>query len=244
MAGKMDWMYDGNKSTINREEYLLGKKIDSNFEKADADDKDQGPVYRVEHEILPGSVARRDIGQMQVDLKRKIKEDPLFQIRKQEDETMQELMENPIKRKQLEKLKRAEAEAEEDGKKKKKSKKNKAQNIDQKLFAKMSLLLQKDTGSRDPDKSDEKQSKKKCKEKKAKKKKSHRKEKKRRRQSSDESSSSDSSRSPSPQVKKRKKSRRKPSVSSDSSSSDDGEPKRKERRVDGEVSGSDRHDRR
>lgn len=28
----LEWMYDGPKSIINREDYLLGKKIDRNFE--------------------------------------------------------------------------------------------------------------------------------------------------------------------------------------------------------------------
>ena len=106
-------MYEGNKSTVNREEYLLGKKIDADFERLQQEEKGSGTVYKVEHEIFPGSVARRDLGHMQVDLARKIKEDPFFQIRKQEDQTVQELMDNPLKRRQLEKLRAAEAEASE-----------------------------------------------------------------------------------------------------------------------------------
>ena len=33
---KLDWMYSG--ATVNREEYLLGKKIDRHVEKEDTDD--------------------------------------------------------------------------------------------------------------------------------------------------------------------------------------------------------------
>ncbi|XP_037073188.1 pre-mRNA-splicing factor CWC25 homolog [Pollicipes pollicipes] len=151
-SDKLNWMYEGNKSTLNREEYLLGKQIDSNFERQQDEEKAAGPVYKVEHEILPGSVARRDLGQMQVDLARKIQEDPLFQIRKQEDQALQELMDNPIKRKQLEKLRKAEAEG-EDGNKKKKHKKQE-EDIDKKLFAKMALLLQNGSESSDSDSDD------------------------------------------------------------------------------------------
>ncbi|XP_043223942.1 pre-mRNA-splicing factor CWC25-like isoform X1 [Amphibalanus amphitrite] len=208
---KLNWMYEGSKSSLNREEYLLGKKIDANFERLQDEEKSAGPVYKVEHEILPGSVARRNLGHMQVDLARKIKEDPLFQIRKKEDQTVQDLMDNPLKRRQLEKLRAAETESSESKIKKKVKKKKSKKDLDQKLFAKMALLLQNGSDDSDGELSDEKHSKKK------KKKKKHRKDSKQKRVN--RSSSRSRSRSPIKTKKAKKKSRRHSSSSSSSSNS-------------------------
>ena len=50
---KLDWMYTKPNQSINREEYLLGKEIDSNFEKALQAEKDtalnRAPKNHVEH---------------------------------------------------------------------------------------------------------------------------------------------------------------------------------------------------
>lgn len=50
---KLDWMYTKPNQSINREDYLLGKEIDSNFEKAAQAEKDaalnRAPKNHVEH---------------------------------------------------------------------------------------------------------------------------------------------------------------------------------------------------
>ncbi|QQP36335.1 Uncharacterized protein FKW44_021401 [Caligus rogercresseyi] len=46
----MDWMYDGNKSEVNKEEYLLGKAVDKNFEGT------LGQINAVEYDCTPASI--------------------------------------------------------------------------------------------------------------------------------------------------------------------------------------------
>jgi len=108
------WMYEGVNSAINKEEYLLGKKIGRNFEVEGT----AGQINAVEYDVAPPSIfASR--ATHQVDLQRKLMEDPLVAIKKREVEDRKRLMDNPVKMKQLqEHLKSLE-------KKSKKSKKNK-----------------------------------------------------------------------------------------------------------------------
>lgn len=55
-------------------------------------------------EINPESVIRRDPSDLQVDMHRKLMEDPLLLIRKQEEETKRQITNNPVKMKQLQQL--------------------------------------------------------------------------------------------------------------------------------------------
>jgi len=118
---KLDWMYKGAGGHVSREEYLLGRKIDKAFDQLvqeEEEDKStaQGensqndqPVankntYVIEHEINPESVTRRGGGDVQVDMRRKLMEDPLLHIRKREEETKKQITHNPVKMKQLQML--------------------------------------------------------------------------------------------------------------------------------------------
>ena len=90
-----DWMYNPV-SEINREEYLLGKKVGKDF---DADGT-MGKINDVEYDCTPGSIFASKAGH-QVDIQRKILEDPLVSIKKREAEDRRKLLDNPIKMKAL-----------------------------------------------------------------------------------------------------------------------------------------------
>lgn len=105
---KINWMYTQPNSTINREDYLKGKTIDKTFEQLVKNEREVEknkvvPSNHVEHECLPPSL-RFFTGNEQVDLQRKIQEDPLFAIKKKENESRAQLLNNPVKLKQLKEL--------------------------------------------------------------------------------------------------------------------------------------------
>ncbi|XP_068976338.1 pre-mRNA-splicing factor CWC25 homolog isoform X1 [Bombus flavifrons] len=137
---KLDWMYKGPNQLVNREEYLLGRPIDKSFEQMVQTEKDnelnQAPRNHVEHECIPPSL-RFFSGNEQVDLARKMQEDPLYAIKKKEMETRNQLLKNPVKLKQLRQLLEQQSKKSKSEKKKKKNK----QDIDSDDEAQLDLLL-------------------------------------------------------------------------------------------------------
>lgn len=103
---------------MDREQYLLGKAIDKTFEKIAADEQTQQsnlisvPKNHVEHECIPFSIRNlRNKGgglEAQVDIARKLLEDPLVAIRKREAESRSQLLQNPVKLKEISMLLKAE----------------------------------------------------------------------------------------------------------------------------------------
>lgn len=122
---KLDWMYKGPNEMINREEYLLGKPVDKAFEEMAQVEKEtelnRAPKNHVEYECIPPSL-RFFSGNDQVDLARKIQEDPLYAIKKKEMETRNQLLKNPVKLKHLRELLDQQARKSNSGEEKKKSK--------------------------------------------------------------------------------------------------------------------------
>ncbi|XP_011304403.1 pre-mRNA-splicing factor CWC25 homolog [Fopius arisanus] len=104
---KLDWMYKGPNQGINREDYLTGKAIDKTFEQqaqAERDaERNRMPSNHVEYECVPPSL-RFFSGSEQVDLQKKLQEDPLYAIKKKEMESRTQLLKNPVKLKQLKEL--------------------------------------------------------------------------------------------------------------------------------------------
>ncbi|XP_065655199.1 pre-mRNA-splicing factor CWC25 homolog [Hydra vulgaris] len=116
---KLDWMYSGQQA-VNTEEYLLGKKIDKHVEVMKDDD--------AEKNIIEGNIHKKPILQPKAsDILAKVKEDPLFLIKKREEENRKELVQNPIKMRKLKAL----LQSQEKEKKKKKSKKSKKEKYDE-----------------------------------------------------------------------------------------------------------------
>lgn len=125
----------GGSDLLNREEYLLGRSIDKQFEQLDSEEKSQKdlpgvvvPKNHVEHECIPFSIRsyRNLQNNEQVDIQRKIMEDPLMQIRQKEMESRRRILENPVKLKELHRLLKQEeiVKKSKSSKKKKKSKKS------------------------------------------------------------------------------------------------------------------------
>ncbi|KAF8768346.1 Pre-mRNA-splicing factor CWC25 like protein [Argiope bruennichi] len=118
---KLDWMYQGPAAMVNREEYLMGRKIDKTFEtlqmieNGGESHKDEGAEDRTTFSC------QNLTGTATVDLANKIREDPLFNIMKKEKEERKNLLTNPVKMKQLQQLLKASL----GHKKSKKSKKSK-----------------------------------------------------------------------------------------------------------------------
>uniref|UniRef100_A0AAG5DDX6 CBF1-interacting co-repressor CIR N-terminal domain-containing protein n=1 Tax=Anopheles atroparvus TaxID=41427 RepID=A0AAG5DDX6_ANOAO len=132
---KLEWMYKGPSQLVNREEYLLGRTIDKTFEDLDAQEKAASstfgvaqPKNHVEHECIPFSIRQHKdmVSNDQVDLARKLMEDPLMMIKQKQIDARQKILQNPVKLKELHRLlKRDESLQDTDKKKKKKDKKSK-----------------------------------------------------------------------------------------------------------------------
>ncbi|CAL4176172.1 unnamed protein product, partial [Meganyctiphanes norvegica] len=130
---KLDWMYKGSIGhTGNNEEYILSEYLElfSHFVHLRKNEfrffqNVESVQFRNqrEKEINPESVTRRGGGDVQVDMRRKLMEDPLLLIRKREEETKRQITHNPVKMKQLQMLI-------ESIKKKKKKRKNHSSSSD------------------------------------------------------------------------------------------------------------------
>ncbi|XP_053309893.1 pre-mRNA-splicing factor CWC25 homolog [Spea bombifrons] len=115
---KLDWMYQGPGGMVNREEYLLGRPVDK-FILDKMQDPESGPS--TETGLLPGSIFSASGAVSSLDMATKIREDPLFMIRKKEDEQKREVLKNPVKMKKIREL--LQSSLDKKSKKKKKEKK-------------------------------------------------------------------------------------------------------------------------
>lgn len=121
---KLEWMYKGPNNQVNREEYLLGRSIDKTFEQVQEAEKSSLRAGIGEHD--KSSSASSNLitpGTHQVDLARKLQEDPLFDIKKKEIECRSQILNNPVKLKKLKQF--LESKSEKKSKREKKSKKKK-----------------------------------------------------------------------------------------------------------------------
>ncbi|KAK0416834.1 hypothetical protein QR680_012711 [Steinernema hermaphroditum] len=136
---KIGWMYEGTKAIVNREDYLLGKKIDKNFELYSdvfEKDKDEDRLKHLEQssvDACKGEAGTSKVSSLQIDVVRT--EDPLVALKRvfsmREEQRRREFIENPLNklkyekmmRKAFEEMKKAAAEAGDE--KKKKSRKDK-----------------------------------------------------------------------------------------------------------------------
>ncbi|XP_033729091.1 pre-mRNA-splicing factor CWC25 homolog [Pecten maximus] len=129
-APAMDWMYKGEKPC--EEDYLLGKRVDRHVEKEEEPPK-QDDIFG---ERIKANIA--------LDMAAKAREDPLFAIRKREEEARKRLLENPIKMKMLKKS------LEKQHKKEKKKKKKRDDSEDDDIMQKyLSILNKKQKGKLD-----------------------------------------------------------------------------------------------
>ncbi|KAM4691910.1 pre-mRNA-splicing factor CWC25 homolog [Rhinophrynus dorsalis] len=119
---KLDWMYQGPGGMVNREEYLLGKPVDK-FILDQIQDPESGPS--TETGLLPGSIFSASGANTTLDIANKIREDPLFMIRKREDEQKREVLKNPVKMKKIREMLQVSLDKKSKKKKKEKKKRRK-----------------------------------------------------------------------------------------------------------------------
>ncbi|KAL3100395.1 hypothetical protein niasHS_001698 [Heterodera schachtii] len=105
----MQWMYEGAKSVVNREDYLLGKKIDKNFEMFsdvvvhDQEEEKRDAFFQQSllkpstsaHTAAP-SAARSQHKVSALDTRVVRTEDPLVALKFQEEQRRRQLLENPL----------------------------------------------------------------------------------------------------------------------------------------------------
>ncbi|XP_067686939.1 pre-mRNA-splicing factor CWC25 homolog [Haliotis asinina] len=128
-VGNMDWMYTRDK--INTDDYLLGKKIDKHFEGGDNTPPKEEDVFG---ERIKANIA--------LDMQAKMREDPLYAIKKREEESKRKILSNPVKMKELQKMV---AQQKKEKKKKKKKHKHKHGSCDKEDLVQqyLSILSQK-----------------------------------------------------------------------------------------------------
>ncbi|XP_017295252.1 pre-mRNA-splicing factor CWC25 homolog [Kryptolebias marmoratus] len=124
---RLDWMYQGPAGQVSRDEYLLGRPIDKQITDQ-YEEAESGPS--AETGLLPGSIFNPAAPASGLDLAAKIREDPLFQIRKREEEKKREVLTNPIKMKKIKEMLRQNLEKKDKKKKRKKDKKEKKEGKD------------------------------------------------------------------------------------------------------------------
>ncbi|EDV26339.1 uncharacterized protein TRIADDRAFT_54223 [Trichoplax adhaerens] len=95
-SNRLDWMYAAPGVSADREEYLLGKTLDNKLLNNDAKEEQNNPL------TMPSSSS--DVVNNPKDMAAKIREDPIFLMKKQEDSRKKELVQNPIKMKKLREL--------------------------------------------------------------------------------------------------------------------------------------------
>ena len=92
----MDWMYSNNIGSVNRDEYLLGKKVDAAVYKPETnDDLKQGSAAGATFQSIKSTLTARDVME-------KARGDPMFAIKKKEQEMVRNAMNNPLRMKKIE----------------------------------------------------------------------------------------------------------------------------------------------
>ncbi|CAG7836379.1 unnamed protein product [Allacma fusca] len=99
----MDWMYKGPAALVDRDDYLTGRQVDKALNILNEAEKGNSYSYLddVQKDLTPVSIFANPRTQGPIDVIRKIKEDPLYQIQKKEEENLRQLLNNPVKMKQL-----------------------------------------------------------------------------------------------------------------------------------------------
>ncbi|CAD6188391.1 unnamed protein product [Caenorhabditis auriculariae] len=119
-------MYEGAKSHVNREDYLMGKKVDKNFEKySDVVNAEKAEVIETiaQTRIVynPSSTSTSKTSFLQKDIIKT--EDPFVAVKIREEKKRREMMENPLVKLKFQKMIKEMMTDKEKKKKKKKSKK-------------------------------------------------------------------------------------------------------------------------
>ncbi|XP_012695477.2 pre-mRNA-splicing factor CWC25 homolog [Clupea harengus] len=118
---RLDWMYQGPGGQISRDEYLLGRPVDKQILEQ-YEEPETGPCAQTG--LLPGSIFNPNTPASNLDMAAKIREDPLFEIRKREEEKKRSVLSNPVKMKKIKEMLRQNLDVKDKKKKRKKDKKD------------------------------------------------------------------------------------------------------------------------
>ncbi|XP_075992501.1 CWC25 spliceosome associated protein homolog [Anticarsia gemmatalis] len=132
---RLSWMYDKPDKKVEQEAYLLGKALDKNSERAEQAEPDAIPA--VSRRVVGSSMLAAG-GDAQVDISRKIREDPLLLIKERERAARAALLNNPLQRRRLTELLRKEQDQRKESSKSKPKKKDK--DLDDMLAEKLNAL--------------------------------------------------------------------------------------------------------
>uniref|UniRef100_A0A8C1ZUN1 CWC25 spliceosome associated protein homolog n=2 Tax=Cyprinus carpio TaxID=7962 RepID=A0A8C1ZUN1_CYPCA len=146
---RLDWMYQGPAGQISREEYLLGRPIDKQITQQ-YEEPESGPS--AETGLLPGSIFNPTSSVSTNDMAAKIREDPLFEIRKREEEKKRGVLTNPVKMKEIQKMLRHNLEKEKKRTQKKKKREEKERRKEKRHRKKSSSCNEDDTKNRSKEK--------------------------------------------------------------------------------------------
>ncbi|GBP76695.1 Pre-mRNA-splicing factor CWC25 homolog [Eumeta japonica] len=133
---RLQWMYDKPDKKGQTEEYLLGKAIDASFDRPSQ--SEQGAIPALIRRPGPSDTSGTD-ADVQVDIARKLREDPLVLVKERERAARAALLNNPLQRRRLTELLRQEQEKNREKKEKSKSK-AKSKNLDHMIATKLSAL--------------------------------------------------------------------------------------------------------
>ncbi|XP_029640254.1 pre-mRNA-splicing factor CWC25 homolog [Octopus sinensis] len=115
----LDWMYKG--MAPDTDDYLMGRKVDNYIEKKSETTKDgkfsTNFTTRIKTNVMMDSATQ-------------MREDPLFVMRKQEEEARRRILDNPIKMKQIQKMLKSQKKPHKSKKHKKSKKKKKYHDSD------------------------------------------------------------------------------------------------------------------
>ncbi|GAV07113.1 hypothetical protein RvY_16988 [Ramazzottius varieornatus] len=99
MPDPMDWMY--KKPTIDTEAFLLGKPVDRSLEQLE--NPEGCPTSNEDIGGKPGALFLEAAASAALEAEAKLREDPLYAIRKREEEQRRMLLNNPVRLKKLQK---------------------------------------------------------------------------------------------------------------------------------------------
>ncbi|KAL2086819.1 hypothetical protein ACEWY4_017878 [Coilia grayii] len=117
---RLDWMYQGPGGQISRDEYLMGRPIDKQILQQ-YEEPESGPSSQTG--LLPGSIFNPSASTSTLDMAAKIREDPLFDIRKREEEKKRAVLTNPVKMKKIKEMLQQNLDKKSKKKKRKKDRK-------------------------------------------------------------------------------------------------------------------------
>lgn len=120
----MDWMYKGVSGHVDREEYLIGRKIDKTFELIEKEENPNAAKSEEECALINQLATNSIVENLtKNDLTAKMREDPLFVIQQKKQEQRKEILHNPVKLKHIQELLKSSLKKDKKQKRSKKDKK-------------------------------------------------------------------------------------------------------------------------